>query len=385
MKTKRFDFNFRPLQINVSFTTAGSVPLRQSYDSLTATHTPDYSLTPLIIQPQVSRIDRDGVLTPGEVNSALANIKWYEITGGASTLISAANPDYEITASGPEAGRVKVKKNVQPGLPVTLMFNADYVDPRTGQIFVISRSVLLRCTNASRPEPILTLDACEQTIYNPLTDPDIQTIHASVRVGPNLCDDTAERIFTWEIFRDDTQTWTAAGSDSLDYFITVNDDTATVDRSLMGDGVRLRCRAQYSPEGAPSDIPLSDASPCRAISIVRRIPRFEYDITGVPVNIPPGVLEIAPEAAMWTTKGTLDNSRGVLLPLWYIATNKASGSLSYSGVAHGANPVIPTKALSQTMGAVLALDIKDTGPLSVMQGSDGSLFEDGDGNLILIH
>ena len=49
MKTKRFDFNFRPLQINVSFSVDGSVPDRQTYDADNGEYTPDYTVTPAII------------------------------------------------------------------------------------------------------------------------------------------------------------------------------------------------------------------------------------------------------------------------------------------------------------------------------------------------
>lgn len=58
MKTKRFDYNFRPLQMNVSFAVDGSVPGRQSYDADADEYTPDYTLTPLVIQPCISCMDK---------------------------------------------------------------------------------------------------------------------------------------------------------------------------------------------------------------------------------------------------------------------------------------------------------------------------------------
>ena len=73
------------------------------------------------------------------------------------------------------------------------------------------------------------------------------------------------------------------------------------------------------------------------------------------------------------------------MALWYIATNKASGSLSYALVAHGMNPTIPTAALSQIYGAVIGLDVIDRGPWASMEDADGVVFEDGDGNVLLIH
>ena len=85
MKVKRFDFNFKPLQLHISLAADGSVPDRQNYDADTDTYTPDYTLTPLIIQPAISRMDKDEVLQAGRVNHLLANIKWYEIIAGTRT------------------------------------------------------------------------------------------------------------------------------------------------------------------------------------------------------------------------------------------------------------------------------------------------------------
>ena len=149
MKTRRFDFNFKPLQLNITISVDGSVPDRQNYNADTDEYTPDYTLTALILQPQVSRLDKDEIVAPGNVNSLLANVKWYEIVGGTRTLIEAANTDYEITASGGQAGRIKVMKNAQPNIPITLEFYAEYVDSRTGQVSVIRATHIVKCGNAT--------------------------------------------------------------------------------------------------------------------------------------------------------------------------------------------------------------------------------------------
>lgn len=386
MKTRRFDFNFRPLQINVGFAVDGSVPNKQNYDADTGTYTPDYTLTPLIIQPQVSCMDKDEFLAAGSINHQLANVKWYEIVGGVSTLIESTNTDYEVIASGGQAGRIKVKKNAQPKVPITLEFHAEYSDPRTNQLHTIIRTFSVTCGNSTAFAPQLILDAADQTIYNPLTDPDTQVVHASLRLGENECA-TANRLFVWEIYRADSSTWTEVGTDTtLDYDVTVAADGAscTVDRSLMGTELYLRCRAKYDIGGNPSSVALTDAAPCKIVAFIRRIPKFEYDITGVPVNIPAGLLAIAPEASIWDATGAIQNPERELLPLWYIATNKASGTLSYTQVAHGLNPTVPTKAMSASYGAVVGLDVKDVGPLCAFEDTDGAVFEDADGNVILI-
>lgn len=386
MKARRFDFNFRPLQINVGFAVDGSVPNKQNYDADTGDYTPDYTLTPLIIQPQVSCMDKDEFLTAGSINHSLANVKWYEIVSGVSTLIESTNTNYEVITSGGQAGRIKVKKNAQPKVPITLEFHAEYSDPRTWQLHTIVRTFSVVCGNSTVFAPQLVLDAADQTIYNPLTDPDEQTVHASLRLGVNECP-AANRIFIWEIYRADSNTWTAVGTDTtLDYDVTVAADGAscTVNRSLMGTELYLRCRAKYDIGGNPSGVALTDAAPCKIVAFIRRIPKFEYDITGVPVNIPAGLLAIAPEASIWNATGAIPNPERELLPLWYIATNKASGTLSYTQVAHGLKPTIPTKAMSANYGAVVGLDVKDVGPLCAFEDSDGAVFEDADGNIILI-
>lgn len=386
MKTRRFDFNFRPLQINIGFAVDGSVPNKQNYDADTGTYTPDYTLTPLIIQPQVSCMDKDEFLAAGSINHQLANVKWHEIVGGISTLIQSTNTNYEITTTGGQAGRIKVKKNAQPKIPITLEFHAEYSDPRTGQLHTIVRTFPIRCENSTAFMPQLVLDAADQTIYNPLTDPDTQTVHASLRLGVNECA-AANRLFVWEIYRADTNTWTAVGTDTtLDYDVEVAADGAscTVNRTLMGTELYLRCRAKYDLGGNPSSVALTDGSPCKIISFIRRIPKFEHDITGVPVNIPAGILAIAPVASIWNATGAIQDPERELLPLWYIATNKASGTLSYTQVAHGLTPTVPTTAMSASYGAVIGLDVKDVGPLCAFEDSDGTVFEDSDGNIILI-
>lgn len=385
MKTRRFDFNFRPLQINVGFSIDGSVPDKQNFDADTGEYTPDYTITPLIIQPNVSRMDKDEFLAAGSVNHYLANVKWYEIVGGVRKLIDSTDTNYEITTSGGQAGRIKVKKNAQPKVPITLEFFAEYTDTRTNQIHTIQSTHIIVCNNSTMFAPQLFLDAADQTIYNPLTDPDKQTVHASLRLGLTECP-AANRVFVWEIFRDDN-TWTAVGDDTtLDYDVTVAADGAscTVDRSLMGTELHLRCRAKYDIGGNPSEVTLNDAAPCKSVAFVRRLPKYEFDITELPTNIPPGILEIVPKASIWDTNGAIANPEKVLLPLWYIATNKASGSLSYSQIGHGINPVLPTAAMSDIYGGVVGLDVKDTGPVCAWEDSDGSVFEDADGNIILI-
>lgn len=385
MKTRRFDFNFKPLQLNITISVEGSVPDKQNYNADADEFTPDYTLTPLILQPRVSRLDKDEQVSPGNVNTLLTNIRWYQILNGVRTQILAADTDYEITASGGQAGRIKVKKNAQPEFPITLEFYAEYVDARTNQVSVIHATHIVKCSNSTVYMPELLLDAADQTIYNPLNDPDSQTVHASLRVGAAECL-AANRQFVWEVLRDNN-TFTEAGTDNSDYWLSIsNDGTAlTVNRKLMGGQQIIRCRAKYDIEGNPGSVTLNDAAPSAIVAFVRRIPKYEYEIVGLPVDIPAGILYIYPEVSIWDVNGPVGTPERILLPIWYIGTNRANGTpASYAVAAHGYAPAIPTTAVSDLYGAVVGVDVKDPGPLVPWKDYDESVFKDADGAVFLI-
>lgn len=384
MRTRRFDFNWKPLQIRLSVSTEGSVPSRQSYNVDTDEYTPDYTLTPLVIQPTVSVLDKDGVLAPGKVNGELANIKWYETVGGTKTLIETGDTGYEITQSGGNAGRIRMKKNAEPNIPVTLTFQAEYIDARTSQISAIQGSVLVTCGSATESVRV-ELDAAAQTPYNPLEDAREQTVTATVYVGGKVCADTSKYLLAWEVMETDG-TWRTIDpeANALDADMTVGTGSLTVDKWLTGDETHVRCRVRYSAEGNPSGVELTDASPSAEAAFVRVIPKYEFDIEGVPYNIPPGLEEIAPTAVVRDTKGIIANAESELLPLWYMATNRAAGSLSYTQVAEGMNPVISTEKMDSALGAVVGLDVVDRGKAGAWADGE-AVFTDAGGAILIIH
>ncbi|MFA5651065.1 MAG: hypothetical protein WC914_07975, partial [Proteiniphilum sp.] len=156
-----------------------------------------------------------------------------------------------------------------------------------------------------------------------------------------------------------------------------------IDRSLMGHGLSLRVRAKYDAGGNPGSTELTESSPMKIINFVRRIPRYEYDIAGLPTGIPPNLMYVYPEVVISDTNGIMDNATDELLPLWYIATN-STGSLSYTLVATGKSPEVSTGPLDDVLGAVLAVDVIDRGPLLPMEDSDGKILADSNGKILLI-
>lgn len=384
MKTKRFDFNWKPLQLQISFAVDGSVPGQQNYNADTQEYTPDYTLTPFILQPVISILDKDEILAAGSINHALTNVRWYEIINGTKTLIASDNANYEITTSGGNAGRIKVKKNVEPKVPITLVFYAEYIDSRNGQVLVVQGSYLVECGSVSDTIRV-ELDAAAQTVFNPLSDTQTQTVTATVWQADRVCD-ASKYALVWEV-QDENGNWYTAETDAvMDYDITVNGNSVTINRWLMGSEMHLRCRVKYSAEGNPGSVALTAASPQAEAVFVRRIPKYEFDITGVPYNVPAGILNVVPTATVRTTKGDITDPEKELLPLWYMATNKASGSLSYSLIAHGVSPTIPTAKMDNNYGAVMGLDVVDRGYAGAFtDAADGAVFCDADGAVLIIH
>ena len=109
MKTRRFDFNFKPLRISRTIAVDGSVPARQTYDAVLGLFTPDYTLTPLVIQPRIGQMDKDELLPSGSINHLLVNIRWYEVIYCTMTIIGTSNSNYELTTSGNDAVCINVK------------------------------------------------------------------------------------------------------------------------------------------------------------------------------------------------------------------------------------------------------------------------------------
>lgn len=383
MKTRRFDFNWKPLQLQISFAVEGSVPDKQNYNADTQEYTPDYTITPFIVQPVISILDKDEVLTAGRVNHLLTNVRWYENINGVRKLIDTANADYEITTTGGNAGRIKVQRNAEPKAPITLEFYAEYVDGRNGQVLIMQGTYLISC-DSSADTVRVELDAADQTVFNPLSDPEMQTVRATVWLGDHLC--PANRYaLVWEVM-DEANQWHEAETDAvMDYDITVNGDSVVINRRLMGSEMHLRCRCKYSPDGTPGSVALTEASPQAEAVFIRRVPAYEFDFTGVPYNVPAGILSVCPTAFVRTTNGDVADFEKELLPLWYIATNKASGSLSYSLEAHGKEPVIPTAKMDNNYGAVIGLDVKDRGYVGALIDADGAVICDADGAVMVIH
>lgn len=383
MKYKRLDFKYTPLQVNTSKTISGSVPLEQTYDANQDEYSPDYRLTPCALQPVISIIDRDGILPSGRVNSELTDIAWYRVENGVEGNALVTTPQkHVITSSGDDAGKLLWYVNAAPQKPILLRFKAKYLDSRTNKIHRIMMDYSINCKNATLFKPTLLLSSGDR-YYNPLRDTDKQVISASLRLGSEECA-KEKRLFIWEILRDRGQ-FSAITADDLEIKVSADGTSVTLDRSLMGKRICIRCRAKFSADGNPASVDLSDATPNRIVNIVRRIPFYDYDILDTVDEVLPDTKVVNPAATISDNVGEIANPTRELQVLWWMAPNNSIHFENAVLVGHGMSPRVPTDLLDPNRGAILALEVKDLDPLALAMDADGKVFVDADGNPFIFH
>lgn len=381
--TRRFDFNYKPLQPSQSITVTGSVPDRQTFDANTGTYTPDYTLTPLTVRANISVIDLDGIIPSGDINSRLANIRWYATLAGKTSIISTTDPGYIIGAEGSsDAGQIQVRHNIDPALPLTLTFQAEFVDPRTGQIFRFNLSKILR-SNTEAASMRFEIDTPPQVIYNPVRHNPLQVITARLSIGKEDIP-ASQRKFIWEVLRDDG-TWSAVGDSLLDYLgeISADGSKLTVDRTLICDSLTVRCLALYDASGNPASQTVTPSTPVRTVTFVRRIPEYWFDMLDAPYNIP-RTPYIFPRCEVRDTISILTDSQVSenFDVCWFMATNKAAATLTYQQIGTGIAPRLSTSLMSDSLGGVLALDVTPRQPLKALT-VDGCILTV-DGKILLV-
>lgn len=392
--SRRFDIIHKPLTLTVTLEPSGSVTTKQQFNAMAwdeeeaayyAEYVPDYTVTPCSLFPQVSIFDPDGALTSGSANSRLYNIKWYKIVGGVRTQILDTTEGYTITTSGSRAGELAIGVNLDPKTSATYEFNAEFLDTRTNQIHYIQQSYLMVCRDVTEGTPEVRLDTPELTLWNPLVDDDEKTVSASLWLNGQEVP-SQYRAFVWEVLRSNGA-WTTVGTDNSDSDITASSDgvSVVVNRRLMGDDIQFRCRVKYSTAGTPSSVALTLAAPTAGARMKRYIPKYDPSYGGVPSNIPPGTSYIYPEARVKFSKYEASNWEDELVATWHMATNKTSGSLTYTQIAEGKSPEIPTSLISQSVGGVLELRVEDRGAWGAWADADGSALTDAGGAVLMLH
>lgn len=375
-KQRKIEINYRPLQTSGDIEVVGSVPDTQVYQADKAEYTPDYTLTPLTLFPRCNATDPDAIVKVGAVNAALVNMKWYQRHNGLRTLITSTNPNYVITESGAEKGKIQVKMNMSTIIPITLEFYAEYVDSnRTGQTHVFQFSRLLRAIDGSEAQPKLMIDSPSSLDWNPCRESSRQTITAKLMAGnvdvtaTNKC-----RFFWYRVLSTGALEQIVDGNGDNDWeFVSLNKNVLVIDRAYIGNEQIYVCKASYNNSGSPAAAPNGDIDYV-STTIRRRIPAIECDWEGLPSQVADGTTVLKPKPLIWDTLGSIPNPSEHFGCEWYTKV----GSGSYALVATGFAPSIPFKS-----GMMLKLNVYDKGPNAVLSDGSGRCIVSNDNKFII--
>lgn len=366
---------YSPLTLTYGIAAETAVGTMQMYDMSSGEYVPDWTVAHPVLRPWLDVQDSDGFIPSG--TKTYANPKWTAIEDGKERAITASDNDYSIILSGDDMGVLAVKRNASPGKPLTLRFEGEYADTRTGEVRRVVMSHTLVCEGVAAL-PQLTIDQPETVWYYPLrADSNELTVNAELKIGDTEVD-AANRIFVWERLRD-TGAWTEVGSTLADYDITVSADgtQAKVRLDLMGQRLDLRVRARYDAYGNPSGVALNAGSPSAAFSAIRRLMPGRVTVTG-PGRILPSMRYVEYEAHMSDGKGIIPDAGSLFAFSWYTAKGMADGSVTYgSPVATGQKARIPVSAFSSDFGGKVQVGVSDLGWLKALTVDGAYLTVDG--------
>ncbi len=398
--------NYRSVEITKSLRVGSGVGAVQIYDGGIATYEPNYELVPLLLIPEVSIYDYNGIHANGSVieDSALQSIKWSKIVSGVETEIT-SEPFYGL-ASGvsPKAGcqvftatdtdlgitrgTLAVHENVEPGSATTYVFTAVYYDSTKGETHQIRMEHLVQCESATSM-PVVAIDAPNTIFWNPMSDIEQCTVTARFTVGGKT-PDASKFIAVWEA-KDSNTDWHEVGTLLSDFFAKVSADgmSVTVKYELMGAGTRLRVRVKYDPSGAPSSVTLDAQSPTAQVRFRRQFPNLDGQLS-IPNSVDPTLTAVSVKTVLTDMRGHLvDNSKGIAVPKIYVAPNSSAydSSLSYTLAGQGELVTIPTSTFVKLdtgrNGACFGLEIADLGYNKILTDADGNYLTDGDGKILL--
>lgn len=365
IKQRKIEINYRPLQTSCDIEVVGSVPSKQVYQADFKEYTPDYTLTPLTLFPRCNATDPDAVNKIGLVNSKLTNMRWYERYGSTQTLIDSTNTDYSIVESGTNKGQITVKKNVETINPLTLEFVAEYVDARTGQVYVFQMTKLITSLDGTAAIPVLLLDAADTELWNPVRQKTVQRSFSWKALAGDTDVSDKCNFFLYRLLDTGALEQITDGSGDNDWeFVSLAGNTYTFDLNYIGEEMTFIVKATYDGDGNPSTDP-NDAFLVKSAKFVRYIPKLWCDWQGVPNEVDNGTTVIYPKPIVTDSIGNIDLPEEMFRFFWYKSTNNGT---SWTKVADIKAPAIP-----MTDGMILKLEVEDRGPYCYVVDSDGNV------------
>ncbi|MBD5278925.1 MAG: hypothetical protein HDS35_00050 [Bacteroides sp.] len=370
------DYVYSPLSVTAGISVVGNVVAAQVYDASQGVYTPDYTGAFLQLRAWIEADDPDGVLTASD--KVLTNLRWYVTEWKTEKQISSGG-DYVIDGS-----LLTVKRNFSPGQGGTFRFEADFLDPRTGEVWQLEASQTVTCESVSAP-PVLTLDCADVIRYDPVRDKfPTKKIKATLRVDGEEVP-AANREFVWQK-RDSDNVWAEIDpSELMDYDVSLNADKSelTVNCEYIGKRIDLRCYAKYNPFGSASGVAITTGTPMKEVSVIRYKAKLSGNILCTR-RMKKDQRNLYPEVKIYDGVSEVENPGNVIDIGWRRSTGNKNGTVSKSSViATGAKPVIPVSGVDVRYGGKLIAEFDVKEPLKALTTADGKVITTADGKVIL--
>lgn len=352
-KIKRINIQYDPLHEAFSLVVkAGS--LLQVHSAETDTYIPDRQITPLVIEPSFCLYDESGTIENGHHEASLLDIRWYENSETPANLIVPGQNGYLVESGG----ALVISKNVSYLSPLTLIFTANYYDPRTGNVLRIHESKTLSTTSLAEMPVTLELDKPGDWTFDPLTESGLRTVTATLRLAGNAVS-AERRAFWWYVVENGAERLINP-EDDLFYESGQNTPALTIDPRYIEGRVLVRCKAEYIAPGAP--VPAQPSAGCqiRETTVNRCYSVWDYDwFVNGSSQVASRAAEIKSEGLV-TSKGLLVENPTEKFDLKWSLKSQVFGA-QWRTAGYGTESLIPRNEYRN--GAHLAFEVDEKKPL----------------------
>ena len=306
---KKISINYKPLDKSVNLRVVSGSPAQQ-YNATIGEYVPDFTLVPLVIQPDVRILDPDNIIPAGLKNSSLTNVVWYKNQVSASSAISTTDTSYVVDNTATDnRGRITVKKNIPEGEQLTLIFTAAFLDTRTGYSVPVMGSIALTVSQETETSaPRIVAAYPNGALLYPVTGQKGLKISAPLITAKGEVKDV---VYDWMIYEN-----------SAYRKLTVDDGVKGLNTSILWVPAKLLTRRTK----------IKSVAKCRDDTFEREhvigisYERYEVDV------IVPGAGEVSPSATSVTVKAEVSTNAKVVksperyfLIEWYDQNNNKLG------------------------------------------------------------
>ena len=259
--------NREPLDLQLSIKQRSGDPLTQTQDATANTWSPDRTVTPLLLDPDIKAYDPE---KRAFITISTASINWYvgEIkdwdssteTGLVGTSVSSQNYYLEYV-NGSKTGSLVVRKNINYNNPVTIICKVEFTDSSRSQTYRVEATVML--TTENRPDEFynVSINTPSTIEYRPFTDSSsTRNLKAVTSKGNTLLDFPYTNGIKYFWYYLNAGAWTLIPTNGTyaPYVSGQNTDTLILDAAyveLETIKVMIAKDGTYTPVGSPSGNP----------------------------------------------------------------------------------------------------------------------------------